>query len=352
MDEVYYMKRCFELARLGGGNTLPNPRVGAVLVAGGRIIGEGYHKIYGQAHAEVNAVGSVKPEDRRLIAQSVLYVSLEPCSVYGKTPPCTDLIIRERIPKVVVACKDRSPGVDGHGIALLRNAGVEVRVGLLEEEGALLALPRNTFVSEERPYIILKYALDPQGLIAAADGRQAWISNPFSRRLVHRWRSEAAAILAGANTALSDDPALTTRYGFGRSPIRVVIDRRLRLPASLRLFDGTGPTLVYTVSPDTPSYPNTIFCVAPEENNLLDFMLRDLFNKKIAGLIVEGGPTLLKAFIQAGLWDEARVFTGQQPIKDGIPGPVLPGRLCREISIGGDILRIYRPESPVLLNLY
>lgn len=352
MEDAWYMKRCFELARLGGGNVLPNPRVGAVLIANGRIIGEGYHENYGRAHAEVHAVAAVKPEDRPLIPQSTLYVSLEPCSIFGKTPPCTDLIIRERIPRVVIAAIDRSPGVDGHGAALLRNAGVDVRVGLLEEEGALLALPRNTFVSRQRPYILLKYALDPQGMMAAATGGQTWISNPFSRRLVHKWRSEAAAILVGTNTALQDDPALTTRYAFGRNPVRIVIDRRLQLPTSLQLFDGSTPTLVYTCNPETPDLPNTQFCVVPEGSSLLNYMLQDLYTKKISSLMVEGGPTLLTAMIQDGLWDEARVITGQQSIKLGLPGPVLHAEPCQTLSVGSDILRIYRQESPVLLNLY
>lgn len=347
MDEGFFMKRCFELARAAGSAVLPNPQVGAVLVAGGRIIGEGFHRMYGQAHAEVNAVASVQPEDRPLIREATLYVSLEPCSIYGKTPPCTDLILREGIRRVVISCIDRTPGVDGAGVARLRAAGVEVAAGLLREEGEQLAATRNTFVSMERPYILLKYAVDRQGLAAAAGGRQVWITNPVSRRLVHKWRSETGAILVGSRTAALDDPALTVRYGFNRQPVRITIDRRLRLPRYLQLFDGSAPTLVYTThTGPAPEYPETTFVRAPAEAPLLDFILEDLYRRKISHLTVEGGPALLSRFLDAGCWDEARVFTGETDLKSGIPGPILPAEASRVLNVGGDILRIYRRETP------
>ncbi|MDX1667650.1 MAG: bifunctional diaminohydroxyphosphoribosylaminopyrimidine deaminase/5-amino-6-(5-phosphoribosylamino)uracil reductase RibD, partial [Saprospiraceae bacterium] len=243
MKEKTWMRRCFELARLGAGRVSPNPMVGAVLVSDGRIIGEGYHQAYGEAHAEVNAIRSVIPEERDLISRSTLYVSLEPCCVYGKTPPCTDLIIRHEIPRVRVSCLDLSPQVSGKGIGLLREAGIDVQVGLLSEEGRKLASTRTTYVLRKRPYIILKFAVTSDGIFCPGDELQYWITQPATKRLVHRWRSECDAILVGRKTAIIDNPRLDNRHFHGPSPLRIVIDPRSTLTDEIELFSGDPPTL-------------------------------------------------------------------------------------------------------------
>ncbi|RMF32110.1 MAG: bifunctional diaminohydroxyphosphoribosylaminopyrimidine deaminase/5-amino-6-(5-phosphoribosylamino)uracil reductase RibD, partial [Bacteroidetes bacterium] len=227
-DEVF-MRRCFDLARLGAGRVSPNPMVGAVLVYEGRIIGEGWHRRYGGAHAEVNALASVAPSDRALIRRSTLYVSLEPCCIHRKTPPCTNLILREGIPRVVVSCLDPTPEVNGRGLELLREGGVEVRVGVLEEEGRRLIRFREAFVRHGRPFVLLKFACSRDGFLGKP-GEQIWISNPWTKRWVHRCRAAADAILVGTRTARTDNPQLTTRLFFGDSPLRIVLDRRLTLP--------------------------------------------------------------------------------------------------------------------------
>jgi diaminohydroxyphosphoribosylaminopyrimidine deaminase/5-amino-6-(5-phosphoribosylamino)uracil reductase len=222
--DEHFMQRCFDLACLGAGATSPNPVVGAVIVHQNRIIGEGYHMAYGKAHAEVNAVRSIRAEDRHLLKQATLYVSLEPCNIHRNTPPCTLLILEESIPRVVVSTVDHTPGVDGSGLARLRAAGVEVTVGVLEKEGQRLSQARNTFITRHRPYILLKYAQSANGIFAPEDNRQLWLTNPYSKRLVHKWRSEASAILVGANTAIADNPRLNNRLYYGKSPVRVILD--------------------------------------------------------------------------------------------------------------------------------
>ncbi|MBK6948634.1 MAG: bifunctional diaminohydroxyphosphoribosylaminopyrimidine deaminase/5-amino-6-(5-phosphoribosylamino)uracil reductase RibD [Haliscomenobacter sp.] len=235
-DDALFMRRCFDLARLGAGHVSPNPMVGAVIVYEGRIIGEGFHAVYGHAHAEVSAVASVAPEDLPVLCESTLYVSLEPCCVYGKTPPCTNLILSSQIPKVIVSCIDPSPGVNGKGIEVLRAGGVDVRSGLLQQEGEELIRARRIFVQAKRPYVVLKWAETQHGLMAPAENVRYWISSAYSRRLTHRLRMEADAILIGAATALKDDPELNNRYYFGKSPVKAVISLNTELPASLNLF--------------------------------------------------------------------------------------------------------------------
>jgi len=348
------MRRCFDLARLGAGSVSPNPMVGAVLVHQARIIGEGFHRKYGQAHAEVNAVNSVRPDDRHLLPESTLYVSLEPCCIFGKTPPCTNLILEHRIPKVVISCLDQTPGVAGRGVEILRAAGVEVLTGVLEAEGQRLSAIRNTFVSQQRPYVILKFAQTKDRFIGPEDGSQYWITNAYAKRLVHRWRSEADAILVGTNTALNDDPHLTNRLYFGKSPLRVVLDKSLRLPKTLALFDGTYPTLVFTERADTIDCNNLEYASIAFNQNLVPQILAHLAEKKCTSLIVEGGARLLQAFLDAGLWDEARVFTGQPPpppkgelskgtkyLFKGISAPVIPVAPVYSQVIAGDLLEVF-----------
>lgn len=336
----YYIKRCFDLARLGAGSVSPNPMVGAVLVHQDRIIGEGWHQQYGQAHAEVNAVRSVKPEDQPFISQSTLYVSLEPCNIFGKTPPCTNLILQNKIPKVVISCLDQTPEVAGKGVELLRKNGVEVITGILEEEGKMLSRFRNHFVTQKRPYIILKYAQTLNGKFGKAN-EQVWISNEYSKRLVHKWRSEVDAILVGTHTARIDNPALTNRLYFGKSPLRIVFDKYLQLPENLQLLDQQSPTLVVTSKPQTEIF-NVDYLTVPFDTDFLAALLPYLYEKKIAILLVEGGATLLSQFIQNNLWDESRVLIGNTILQEGIPAPFISGEIAQQYSLGSDQIICYR----------
>ncbi|MBV6654810.1 MAG: bifunctional diaminohydroxyphosphoribosylaminopyrimidine deaminase/5-amino-6-(5-phosphoribosylamino)uracil reductase RibD [Mameliella sp.] len=342
-DELY-MQRCFDLARLGAGATAPNPMVGAVIVYNGRIIGEGYHQAYGQAHAEVNAVNSVSPEDRGFLTSATIYVSLEPCNIFGKTPPCTNLILKEGIPRVVVSSVDRTPGVDGSGLQRLRDAGVNVTVGVLKKEGDQLSQIRNTFVTGHRPYIILKYAQSANGIFAPEENQQLWLTSKFSKRLVHKWRSEVSAIMVGANTALADDPQLNNRLFFGRSPVRVLMDRKGNLPASLKLFSDGSPTLLFR-KPGLPDITDLSSAVQvlplKEEGNELNDILAHLYEMKLSTLIVEGGILTLQEFIKRELWDEALVLTADKTLSSGRQAPVLPEVPAAGFPIGTDKLEQY-----------
>lgn len=343
-EQNFFIKRCFDLARLGAGSVSPNPMVGAVLVYQGKIIGEGYHQRYGGAHAEVNAVASVLEHNRKFIAKSTLYVSLEPCCIYGKTPPCTNLIIREKIPKVVISCLDLTPEVRGRGVGILQEHGVEVISGILEEEGKALAATRNTAVSQNRPYIILKMAVTSNGYFARHDRSQFWITQATSKRLVHRWRAEADAILIGTTTALMDDPRLDNRHYFGKSPLRIVLDRNLNLPRHLNVFSDGKKTLV--VSEQIPE------TAISEQVQYLQLTFDETFWEKLMGILwmeyklgvvlIEGGAKILESIIAVQMWDEARVLEGQNALENGIPAPVLPGIPVKKISLGLDELKVYQ----------
>jgi diaminohydroxyphosphoribosylaminopyrimidine deaminase / 5-amino-6-(5-phosphoribosylamino)uracil reductase len=347
-----FMQRCFDLARLGAGSTTPNPMVGAVLVHEGRIIGEGYHQAYGQAHAEVNAVRSVAPADRGLLPYATLYVSLEPCSIYGKTPPCTELILKHRIPRVVLACLDQTAGVNGAGVQRLRAAGVQVEVGLLRAAGERLSSIRNTFVAQQRPYVLLKYAQSANGCFAPAEARQLWLTNAFSRRLAHKWRSEVDAILVGPNTARIDNPQLDNRLYFGRSPCRVTFDRAGTLPLSLALFDGRSPTLLFGAGPPPSLLPSGVEYVEISFGpNWLDDFLKHLAARRLTSLMVEGGLQTLQLFLDAGWWDEARVLTAATHLPLGRPAPQLPVAPESSLQLGSDQLhRYFNPRPRQALN--
>ncbi len=346
-----YMLRCFDLARLGAGLVSPNPLVGAVIVHQGRIIGEGFHGRYGGLHAEVRAIESVAPEDASLLSRATLYVSLEPCCVYGKTPPCTNLIIEKQIPRVVISCLDASPEVNGRGIAQLEAAGVAVRVGVLEDEGKRLSRFRSAFVTQKRPYIILKYARTRNGFFAPPQPGQYWISGEWSRRLVHKWRSEVDAILVGSATARIDNPELTNRYYFGPSPCRVVLDRKLTLAGDLKLFDGTAPTLVVThQSPPAVNGKIKYLQMDFDRPAFLSRLLAALAERGRSTLLVEGGARLLTNFIREGLWDEARVLIGQRELPSGIPAPVLPVPPSSRHPLGPDEVQVFYPAAGQSLN--
>ena len=338
-----YMHRCLQLAALAEGHVAPNPMVGAVLVHNDRIIGEGYHQLYGQAHAEVNCIHSVKEEDRALIPHATLYVSLEPCSHFGKTPPCTDLIIKNKIPKVVVGCTDPFPEVKGRGIAKLQAHGIEVIVGVLQEQCVELNKRFFTFQLQHRPYIILKWAQTSNDKMARADRARFNISNEYSRRLVHQWRSQEASILVGTNTAFFDDPELTNRYWNGPNPIRLIVDMDLRLPSSLKLFNKEVKTIVFNQKHHEESDKLTYYQIT-NDVSLVHQVAHALFQLKIQSVLVEGGARLLQSFIDENMWDELRIITNEQlTLPEGIAAPVFgSAQKINSTHLGSDRIDIYK----------
>ena len=316
-----YIARCIQLAKNGLCNAAPNPMVGAVIVHNDTIIGEGYHIRCGEAHAEVNAVRSVK--DESLLKESTIYVSLEPCSHHGKTPPCADLIINKGIPRVVVGCQDPFSLVAGRGIAKLRETGIEVKVGVLEEECRQLIRRFVTFNTLRRPFITLKWAESADGFIDLhrTEGHPYIFSSPLSSMLVHKRRAEHSAILVGRRTALLDNPSLTTRNWYGKNPVRMVIDKDLALPKHLALFDGSVRTLVFTQREDTSNRPNVEHIRLDFKIDILPQIMEVLYKEKLQSLIVEGGSILLQSFIDAGCWDEAYIEQSDAHLKDGVKAP-------------------------------
>jgi diaminohydroxyphosphoribosylaminopyrimidine deaminase / 5-amino-6-(5-phosphoribosylamino)uracil reductase len=353
LDDQVFMQRCFDLAILGAGKTSPNPIVGAVIVHRGRIIGEGYHRAYGQAHAEVNAVNSVQPEDRGLLPYSTIYVSLEPCNIHRNTPPCTLLILRERIPRVVISYLDHSPSVDGSGIERLRAAGVEVVVGVKKSQGQWLSWPRNILVTQNRPFVLLKYAQSANRIFAPLGNEQLWLTNAFSKRLVHKWRSEYDAILVGYRTALADNPRLNNRLYYGSSPVRIVLDRYGSLPAELHLFDGETLTIAVSEGEKVELKEEGRNCkrlLLPFGEGMIQILLQQLARENISSLMVEGGIKTLQAFLKQELWDEARVLQSPRHLTEGRLAPNLPVSPRESHAAGGDQLLVYR--NPHSLNLH
>lgn len=342
-----YMQRCLELAAMGNGNVAPNPMVGAVLVYKDTIIGEGHHEQYGEGHGEVNALASVLPENRQFIPESTLYVNLEPCSHYGKTPPCSDLVIAQKIPKVVIACTDPNPQVAGRGIAKLEAAGVEIIRPCLEEKAIELNRRFFTFQSKKRPYIVLKWAQSKDGFMAKKTGEPVWISNALSKRLTHRWRSEESAIMVGRRTAELDNPQLNVRHWTGNSPLRIALDRAKKLPQNLHLFDGNIPTLIFT---DKESLKNSTeinkenitYQTIDFSEPILPQILHHLHEQNVLSVLVEGGPKLLNSFIDLNLWDEARIFTGSGFLGDGLAAPNVPVLPNSEEPLSDNLLTTYR----------
>jgi diaminohydroxyphosphoribosylaminopyrimidine deaminase/5-amino-6-(5-phosphoribosylamino)uracil reductase len=323
-DHDLYMRRCIELARLGAGNTAPNPMVGAVLVHAGRIIGEGYHEKYGGPHAEPNCIADVLPADMHLISQSTLYVSLEPCSHFGKTPPCADLIIKMQIPNVMIGCRDSFEEVNGSGIEKMKAAGINVVSGILEQECRALNKRFFTFHEQQRPYIILKWAQSNNGKISGEDYQPIKISNKFTDRLVHKWRSQEAAILIGANTALHDNPSLTTRLWKGNNPVRVLLDNELIISQEAKFFNEESKTIIINSKKEQEEGAN--FYRRAEKG--VEAALSVLYEEKILSVIIEGGAKTLQAFINSGCWDEARVITNNSLIiPRGLAAPQLKSAL-------------------------
>ncbi len=331
-EDKKYISRCLQLARNGCGSTSPNPMVGAVIVCDGKIIGEGYHIRCGEPHAEVNAVRSVR--DCSLLRRSTIYVSLEPCSHYGKTPPCADLIIGSRIPRVVIATTDNNAMVSGRGIERMRAAGIDVKVGVCVEEAFSLNSAFFTYHGKHRPLVTLKWARSADGFIDTRrqGGEAVKISNSASMMAVHKLRSTHDAILVGRRTAQLDNPSLTLRHWSGRTPLRLVIDRKAILPSHLRLFSADAPTIVYTENVRSGKFAENVSQVSLDfSKDIIPQILSHLYEQKIGSLLVEGGRELLQSFIDADLWDEIRIETNSTlSLSGGVSAPQLPQNLKRE----------------------
>ncbi|MEN2413902.1 bifunctional diaminohydroxyphosphoribosylaminopyrimidine deaminase/5-amino-6-(5-phosphoribosylamino)uracil reductase RibD [Flavobacterium mesophilum] len=340
-----YIKRCIELAQNGFGTTYPNPMVGSVIVHEGKIIGEGWHKKSGEPHAEVNAVNSVK--DKSLLKKATIYVSLEPCSHFGKTPPCCDLIIANKIPNVVVGTVDPNEKVAGRGIKKLIEAGATVTVGILEDECNELNKRFFTFHQKKRPYIILKWAESQDGFLAPEketnqERKPVWITNQYSRQLVHKWRSEEQAILAGTKTVIDDNPKLNTRDWSGNNPVRVVLDQNNRISKDSFVFDDSVKTIVFSKSENNISTENTIFEKVDFNENLVSQILDVLYQHQIQSVIIEGGRQTLQSFIDSDLWDEARVFIGTNTFEKGTKAPIIQKKNTQKTTIQNDELLYIR----------
>jgi diaminohydroxyphosphoribosylaminopyrimidine deaminase / 5-amino-6-(5-phosphoribosylamino)uracil reductase len=337
-----FMQRCIELAQNGLGNVAPNPLVGSVIVHEGKIIGEGFHIKYGGPHAEVNAINSVG--NKELLKHSTLYVNLEPCSHFGKTPPCADLIIAHKIPEVVIGTIDPFADVAGKGIERLKNTGCNVHVGILENECRELNKRFFTFIEKKRPYIILKWAQTSDGFIDVLPEKKkelqpTWITDEKIRVLVHKWRTEEQAILAGKNTVLKDNPKLNSRDWCGKNPLRITIDKNIEIPTNYNILDGSIPTLVFT-SVTKESSANTQYITIDFLKNIIPQILDTLYGKSIQSLIVEGGLIVHRSFIDAGLWDEARILTGNKFFGNGIQAPKVNGKNVYNQRFENDTLNV------------
>lgn len=353
IDEIY-MRRALRLAKAGEGHVSPNPMVGAVIVCDGRIIGEGWHRAYGQAHAEVNAISSVRPADKPLLSKSTLYVTLEPCSHYGKTPPCSKLIIESRIPRVVVGSCDPFSKVSGKGIKMLQDAGIDVAVGILENECRNLNARFMTAHTHHRPHIMLKWAESSDRFVdIARDSRQkpALLSTPATLLLSHKLRASSDAIMIGANTLQLDNPSLTTRFWHGRNPIRVVVSHdRCRALGNSKIFTDGLPTWVFSDSGDTIANPNeNVEEFAIEDSaHAIEFICETLYHRGITSLLVEGGPCLTNEFLKLNLWDEIRVEQSPIRLGNGVKAPQLPNVTPAVRQIGDN--NIFHFHNPALNN--
>ncbi|MDR2040898.1 MAG: bifunctional diaminohydroxyphosphoribosylaminopyrimidine deaminase/5-amino-6-(5-phosphoribosylamino)uracil reductase RibD [Tannerella sp.] len=348
-EEEKYMMRCLALAGAGASSVAPNPMVGAVVVHGGRILGEGYHRRFGEPHAEVNAIASVR--DASLLREATLYVNLEPCSHYGKTPPCTELIIRKGIPRVVVGCPDPYPEVAGRGIGVLRKAGVEVITGVLEREAVALNAFFITAQTQQRPYIILKWAQSADGFIdrirTNPSERPVQLSSPVTRRMVHKLRSEVAAILVGTQTAWLDNPSLTVRHWASASPVRVFLDRHLRIPSTYYLLDGSVRTLVFTAQPAV-GRPGVEYIRLDFSQPVVPQILQHLYHRQLYSLLVEGGARLHRSFLESGLWDELQVETVSLRLGSGVvPAGIPSGSTVqhRSVRFPASQIAVYTPPG-------
>lgn len=338
-----YLARCIQLAQNGLGTTYPNPMVGSVIVYEDQIIGEGWHKKAGEPHAEVNAINSVK--DKSLLQKATIYVSLEPCSHFGKTPPCCDLIIRNQIPNVVIGTVDPNEQVAGRGIKKLIEAGINVTVGVLENECNALNKRFFTFHQKKRPYVILKWAQSQDGFISPSERNEqkpVWITNQYSRQLVHKWRSEEQAILVGTQTAIDDNPKLDVRDWTGKNPVRIVLDKNNRISKESFLLDNQVKTIVFYQSDKNTNQENLIFERIDFEQNIAFQILETLYKHQIQSIIIEGGRQTLQTFIDANLWDEARIFKGKTTFKNGTKAPTITLKTNQKQFVLEDELIIFK----------
>lgn len=344
------MRRCIELAKMGAGYVAPNPMVGAVLVNNNRIIGEGYHAHYGEAHAEVNCISNVSAVDVNLISKSILYVSLEPCVHFGKTPPCVDLILKNNIPHVVIGCSDSFEKVNGIGIQKLIAAGVKVEAKILEDECIALNKRFFTFHNCKRPYIILKWAQSNNGFIDGEKDIPVKITNDYTNNLTHKWRAEEASILVGTNTAIKDNPTLTARHWPGKNPVRIIIDISLKINTANNVYDNEVLSIIINRK-KMEHVGNTFFYKLDEKENILEGILKCLYTNCIISCIIEGGTKTLQSFIDDGLWDEARIITNTSlNIERGITAPVLSNAcLINSLEIFSDRINFFTKKNNELL---
>ena len=341
MTDEIYMQRCIDIAKRGIRAVAPNPMVGCVIVVHDKIIGEGYHEQYGEAHAEVNAINNVA--NKSLLKNATLYVSLEPCSHLGKTPPCCDLLIQKGIKKVVVGTKDPNPLVGGKGIEKLKNSGVDVSEGILKEQCLELNKRFFTFHEKQRPYVILKWAQTLDGFLdqIREDGEQKinWITEPETKTLVHKWRSEEQSILVGRNTITNDNPSLTVRDYGGMNPIRLVIDSQLQISGNLNIYSKDAPTIVFNRVKDKKE--NNVEWIKIKETSTSN-ILEELYRRGIQSVFVEGGSRTLQYFIIDNVWDEARVIVGQKYFKEGYKAPIINKVPIKSMPFGKDMIHFYK----------
>ena len=336
-NDEFYLSKCIEIAKKGKGQVSPNPLVGCVIVYKNKIIGQGYHQRYGESHAEINAINSVKNKD--LLPKSTLFVNLEPCSHFGKTAPCSDLIIKYKIPKVVIGCIDTFHKVSGKGINKMRNCNIEVVVGVLKKESNYLNRRFFTFYNKKLPYVILKWAKSKDGFVAPVNqDHPFWMTSNDSKKLVHKWRSEEDSIMVGRITAYQDNPLLTVREVIGRNPTRIVIDKDLKLSQKINLYNSDAKTIILN-SKKTEEIRN-IFFVKIDFDNVITSTLNKLYKYNIQSLIIEGGSKTLQSFIDANMWDEARIFTANTTLSDGIRSPIIKKRIIKRKRIQDDVLTI------------
>jgi diaminohydroxyphosphoribosylaminopyrimidine deaminase/5-amino-6-(5-phosphoribosylamino)uracil reductase len=343
------MARAIQLAKNGSGSTAPNPMVGAVIVHENKIIGEGFTSPYGGSHAEVNAIQSVT--DTALLKSATLYVTLEPCSHFGKTPPCADLIVKHKIPKVVIGVLDPHEKVAGKGVQKLKDSGCEVIIGVLEKECSIHHKRFLNLHQKKRPYIILKWAETIDGFIAPGKEKRKdnpepfWITNTYSRQIVHQWRAEEQAVLVGTNTVLEDNPKLDVRKWIGNHPLRVILDRELKIPNDYHVLDGSIPTIIFTSIIETSKHiKGNDYIIIDFSKNVAVQIAHELYKKNINSIIIEGGSQTLQTFIDVNLWDEARVFTGPITFDTGIRAPKLPATTVFTKKIKQDTINIYRND--------
>ncbi len=336
------MQRCLDLAQLGSGYVAPNPMVGAVIVLNNEIIGEGFHQKYGEAHAEVNAINSVN--DKSLLSEAAIYVSLEPCAHHGKTPPCADLLVAHKFKRVVIGCVDSNELVSGKGIEKLQEAGIDVTLGVLEKECKALNKRFFTYLNKQRPYIVLKWAQTLDGYIdrpreeEITERKINWISAPETQSLVHHWRSQEPAILVGWKTVEHDNPSLTVREVSGKNPLRVIIDSQLNMPQDSTVYnDGDRTVIINKIKTETIGNVELIKLNQINTKNILDV----LYNLQISSVFVEGGSSTIQHFLVDGYWDEARVIVGKQTFGDGIKGPRISGTPNKTYTFAGDTVHHY-----------